>query len=124
MYQEHFQYRGIQYERGKTYVAGALLAEPSESANPTTVGIPFLGIVCEQRDDLAPLFHPYYSQLEIAAGLLGDVRVGVNAGEFVDFLLGWACIDIFSDDIAGRENEKKSNKGLHENGDKPPSGEP
>jgi len=41
---------------------------------------------------------PYYSQIEVAAGILLTVRVGVNPGEFLDFLLGWTGIDIYGDD--------------------------
>jgi len=40
----------------------------------------------------------YYTQLELAAGLLLTLRIGFNVGEFTDFLLGWAHIDILSDD--------------------------
>ncbi len=54
---------------------------------------------------------PYYTQIEIVAGLIGTCRLGVNPGEFVDFLLGWFGIDIFSDDLeAKKQKEKKSNK--------------
>ena len=50
--------------------------------------------------------HPYYTQLEIAAGLGGAFRLGFNPGELVDFILGWVKIDIFNDDIATSENEE------------------
>ena len=45
---------------------------------------------------------PYYTQAEVAVGLGGTVRLGVNAGELVDFLLGWTTLDIFSDDLERR----------------------
>ena len=49
----------------------------------------------------------YYTQLEIAAGLGGTLRLGFNPGELLDFILGWATIDLFSDDLeAGKEDEK------------------
>ena len=41
---------------------------------------------------------PYYTQIEIVAGLLLTVRAGVNPGELLDFLLGWTGIDIYGDD--------------------------
>jgi hypothetical protein len=42
---------------------------------------------------------PYYTQIELAAGLLGTARLGLNPGELLDFVLGWTTLDIFSDDI-------------------------
>jgi len=41
----------------------------------------------------------YYTQLEVAAGLWYTVRLGLNPGELLDFLLGWTTIDIFGDDV-------------------------
>jgi len=41
----------------------------------------------------------YYTQIDLVVGLLLSVRVGVNPGELVDFLLGWTTLDIFNDDI-------------------------
>lgn len=41
---------------------------------------------------------PYYSQIEVVAGLLFTVRAGVNPGELLDFALGWVGIDIYGDD--------------------------
>ena len=41
---------------------------------------------------------PHYTQVEVVAGLLFSVRAGVNPGELLDFLLGWAGIDIYGDD--------------------------
>jgi len=42
----------------------------------------------------------YCTQIEAVAGLGGSVRVGFNPGELLDFILGWALLDIFDDDIA------------------------
>lgn len=46
--------------------------------------------------------HPYYyyTQLEVAVGVGISLRVGVNPGEFVDFVLGWVGIDIYGDDLS------------------------
>lgn len=41
------------------------------------------------RDEKIPRLHPYYTGIEFAGGLLGTLRVGINAGEVVDFVLGW-----------------------------------
>ena len=53
---------------------------------------------------------PYATQIDVAAGVLGGVRLGLNPGELLDFFLGWATLDIFNDDL---EKRRKSNKPLH-----------
>jgi len=50
---------------------------------------------------------PYYTQIEVAAGLGPTIRLGFNPGELVDFLLGWFTIDIFADDI-GNDDAKRT----------------
>lgn len=78
---------GFDQARGKTYEAGSK--------------IPFVALV-----DKKPLYMHwyYYTQAEVAAGLGGTVRIGFNAGEFVDFVLGWFGMDILHDDISS-ENQ-------------------
>ncbi|HOX06911.1 MAG TPA: hypothetical protein PK280_10955 [Planctomycetota bacterium] len=44
----------------------------------------------------------YYTQLEIAAGVGGTLRLGFNPGELLDFLLGWTTLDLFRDDRNAR----------------------
>lgn len=41
----------------------------------------------------------YYTQIDIAGGLVGTIRFGLNPGELLDFLCGWFYIDIYGDDI-------------------------
>jgi hypothetical protein len=41
----------------------------------------------------------YYTQMEAAAGLGVTLRLGLNPGEWIDFLVGWFRIDLFADDI-------------------------
>jgi hypothetical protein len=48
---------------------------------------------------------PYYTQIEVVAGALGGLRLGFNPGELVDFLLGWATLDIYNDDLGARQQE-------------------
>ena len=42
---------------------------------------------------------PYFTQIEVAAALLPAVRIGLNVGEMLDFVLGWAGVDIYADDL-------------------------
>lgn len=41
----------------------------------------------------------YYTQIEVAAGISRTVRLGINPGELLDFLVGWVRIDLFDDDL-------------------------
>jgi hypothetical protein len=47
----------------------------------------------------------HYTQIEAVAGLGLSIRLGFNPGELLDFLLGFAAIDIFNDDIAGKTTD-------------------
>lgn len=51
--------------------------------------------------------HPwyYYTQIEAVVALGPSVRLGFNPGELVDFLLGWAYVDIYKDDLERRMTE-------------------
>jgi hypothetical protein len=55
-----------------------------------------VAIVEPQSSQLNP---EYFFQVEALIGLGPTVRVGLNFGELLDFLLGWTTIDIFGDDI-------------------------
>ena len=44
-------------------------------------------------------------------GLLGTIRLGLNPGELIDFLLGWSTVDIFDDDRP-LEDKKRAIEGL------------
>jgi hypothetical protein len=71
-------------------------------------GWPF--IAWPQGEDLDPNAflwpHPYYTDFRISAGLGPAATLGVNPGEFVDFLLGWFAVDVYGDD--GGENPRVS----------------
>ncbi len=54
--------------------------------------------------------HPYFTQIEVVAGLLGTLRLGFNPGELLDFILGWTTVDIFNDDRETREAKEQSNQ--------------
>lgn len=76
-----------------------------------TSRIPFLSLPCrfEETVPVRPQSAAkYLTQIEVAGGLLGTLRLGFNPGELLDFVLGWTTLDIFKDDLARKET--KSNK--------------
>ncbi len=80
-----------------------------------------LGISFVEKDSVPvrnSLFHPYYTQVEVCGGFLNTIRIGVNPGEFFDFLLGWIGVDFFDDDIGLIETNTVTEKKT------PPGGEP
>lgn len=40
----------------------------------------------------------YFTQIDVSLGAYLGIRIGINPGELLDFLLGWFKIDIYSDD--------------------------
>jgi hypothetical protein len=54
----------------------------------------------------------YYTQIEVALGLGVTARFGFNLGELLDFILGWATIDIYSDDLEQRKQKEESNQAI------------
>lgn len=45
----------------------------------------------------------YYSQVEVTVALGLSVRLGINPGELLDFLLGWFGVDFYDDDVGKYE---------------------
>lgn len=41
----------------------------------------------------------YFTQVEAVIAVVGGIRLGINPGELLDFLLGWIGVDLFADDI-------------------------
>ena len=66
-----------------------------------------MGVYATLDDD--PLNYGFYSQIECTLGLVVSARLGVNPGELVDCLLGFAGFDLFADDsiTEGEEWKKK-----------------
>ncbi len=66
----------------------------------------------------APIEFPrepyYYTQLEVAAGVYGTLRLGFNPGELLDFVLGWTTLDIFGDDARARRAQEEVGVGESE----------
>jgi hypothetical protein len=52
----------------------------------------------------------YYTQIEVALGVGGTFRLGLNPGELLDYIFGWVGIDIYGDDIEAKKAEEQSNK--------------
>ena len=46
-----------------------------------------------------------WTQIEVAAGLVGGVRLGFNPGELLDFVLGFLGLDLYGDDLEGLPND-------------------
>lgn len=65
-----------------------------------------------------PFFHrtkdcrspSYYTQVEAVLSLGLGIRLGANPGELLDFILGFAGMDIFDDDLEARAQQKASNQ--------------
>ena len=53
-----------------------------------------------------------FTQFTVSAGLLGSLRLGLNPGEFVDFILGFFGADIYSDDVEEERDEENGSSGL------------
>jgi hypothetical protein len=54
-----------------------------------------------------PSIKTWWWQVEIVAGLGGTVRLGFNAAELADFLLGWAGVEILHDDVEAAPQDVK-----------------
>lgn len=83
--------------RYKSYTAG--------SENPLIFS-PFYAPLNDSHSEsikTAPGLHPYYTQIEVAAGCIASIRLGFNPGELLDFMLGWTSFDIFNDDLEWKE---------------------
>ncbi|OGV37924.1 MAG: hypothetical protein A2X48_01325 [Lentisphaerae bacterium GWF2_49_21] len=61
------------------------------------------------------IFWPYFTQVEAVAGFGGGIRMGLNLGEMIDFILGWTTIDIYGDDAGIIKEEKTKLEDLLKN---------
>jgi hypothetical protein len=81
----------------------------------TSHTVPFVTTELFKSDLLGPEkarptgLHPYWTQIEMQAGFLVMFRLGFNPGELLDFLLGWAKIDIYKDDLYPRADLNQGN---------------
>jgi len=58
----------------------------------------------------SPLVHPYWTQCDVQIGLIRSLRIGINPGELLDFILGLTTLDIYGDDLEIRKRTEKSNQ--------------
>lgn len=89
--------------RGKGFVAVSMFPFITTDLYPSTY-VDIEGKVNAVSPGPYPFY--YYSQIEIYIGAIWGVRVGVNPGEIIDFVLGWATIDLFNDDLEMKKRRK------------------
>jgi hypothetical protein len=55
----------------------------------------------DHRPPYPPPFvcYPYFTQIEGVVALGPSIRLGLNIGELLDFVVGWAGLDIYGDDL-------------------------
>jgi hypothetical protein len=83
-----------------------------DSRTPTFEIVPFIltlpALFIEAQQDKPTAGPSFYTQLEVIAAVGGGVRLGFNPGELLDFILGWATIDIFNDDLKREKRTTES----------------
>ena len=88
-----------------------------QTSDGLAIPTPFVAAYLERHRARGPWIHPYFTDLEVAAGFIATFRVGANPGELIDFLLGWTTLDIFSDDLEARnKKQEKSNQRIETDG--------
>lgn len=85
--------------RGKVYETGNMTWSRGVGTSESWRWVPLVTSGLRTSESWGGGFHSYWTQVEVSGGLIGTLRVGVNPGELVDFLLGWATLDLYSDDI-------------------------
>ncbi len=85
-------FMGCELPRNKNFFAGT-------ETDSSLSAIPFI-----HRLDSGYTNPAYYMQVEAVAALGISLRLGVNPGELIDFVLGFTTIDVFGDDV-GLEEE-------------------
>lgn len=90
-------------QRGKAHLAAPLHLPPKAglydilSDTPPFISMPRLDWPAEKLK--VPRYPAaYHSQVELNLALGASLRLGLNPGEFVDFVLGWMLVDIYRDD--------------------------
>ncbi len=71
--------------------------------------MPLVSVVSSPTNDWFTIL-TYNSQIEVAAGIGGTLRLGFNPGELIDFILGWTTLDIYGDDLEARKQKRNRTK--------------
>jgi len=66
---------------------------------------PFIGAFGKWGDPYPRVY--FCSQVEIVAALGPSLRLGVNPGEMMDFMVGWLGVDLYEDDIHCHRDEAR-----------------
>ena len=53
----------------------------------------------------------YFTEIEVVLAVCKSVRIGLNPGEVLDFVLGWTTLDVFCDDVASEEQQAEGEVG-------------
>ena len=90
-------------QRGKAYIATPLrLSQDAGLYSLMTDTPPFVSVPRlawkRERVRLPRYSAAYQTQIELSLAVGGSLRLGLNPGEFVDFLLGWFGPDLYDDD--------------------------
>jgi hypothetical protein len=90
-------------QRGKAHIAMPLWAsEDAGLYSLMTDTLPFVSLPrpAWKREGVRLPRYPaaYHTQIELSLAIGGSLRLGLNPGEFADFLLGWFWLDLYHDD--------------------------
>jgi hypothetical protein len=85
---------------GETSNTSETIRKRNKEFNTLNLIVP-VGIVEPETSQMTP---HYFTQLEVVCGLGPSFRLGFNPGELLDFVLGWAKIDIYNDDIERKQS--------------------
>jgi len=97
----------ILYGGGEEFGAGPLAETRGKTFSALNV-IPLFPSAARIKDNTCHTAWPYYTQIECVIGLGPSFRLGLNPGEFLDFILGWMTVDIFNDDLERKKRNAKA----------------
>lgn len=83
---KEYPWRYPRYAFGDDYFMGSDRGKNYAAVSP----FPFLSLAGQPE---------YYSQVEVVVAAFVSIRLGLNPGELLDFLLGWSTLDVYGDDI-------------------------
>jgi hypothetical protein len=124
---EAFTPSGEAAKRGKGFGAVSLVpfltTHLQVSSDRPSTGSGQAGAESVERFESPNSITPYLTQVEATVGVVGTMRIGLNPGELLDFLLGWTTLDFYRDDAAhgfgARQERAKAQlqkKGIPSNG--------